>query len=55
MGQPQSGTWQFLSNETQISTVEGGITHTSNIILLNGNTYTWHDVPKEDYAEMIPE
>jgi hypothetical protein len=54
MGQPQSGTWQFLSNETQLSTIEGGVTHTSNIILLNENMFTWHDVPFGNYGEMIP-
>lgn len=54
MGQPQSGTWQLLNNETQLSTIEGGVTHTSNIILLNGNTFVWHDIPFGTYAEMIP-
>jgi hypothetical protein len=54
MGQPQSGTWQLLNNETQLSTIEGGVTHTSNIVLLNGNTFVWHDVPLGIYAEMIP-
>ena len=54
MGQPQTGTWQLVSNETQLSTTKGGVTHTSNIILLNGNSFNWHDVPFENYAEMIP-
>ena len=53
-GQPRSGTWQFLNNETQISTIEGGVTHTSNIIVLTENMFTWHDVPFSNYAEMIP-
>jgi hypothetical protein len=53
-GQPRSGTWQFLNNETQISTIEGGVTHTSNIIVLTENMFTWHDVPFGNYAEMIP-
>ena len=54
MGQPKSGTWQLVSNDTQLSTVEGGVTHTSNIIVLDGNNFTFHDVPENVYAEMIP-
>ena len=54
MGQPQSGTWQLVNNETQLSTTEGGVTHVSNIILLTGNSFKWHDVPFGNYAEMIP-
>ena len=54
MGQPKSGTWQLVNNETQLSTTEDGVTHTSNIILLTGNSFNWHDVPFGNYAEMIP-
>jgi hypothetical protein len=54
MGQVKSGTWQFLNGETQVSTTEDGVTHTSNIIVLAENMYTWHDVPFGTYREMIP-
>ena len=54
MGQAKSGTWQFLDNESQVSTTEGGVTHTSNLIVLIEDMFTWHDVAYGNYGEMVP-
>ena len=50
-----SGTWQFLSDETQTQVVNEVGTYTSNIILINDTKYEWYDQVSGRYGKMIPQ
>ena len=54
-GQTQTGTWQWMNNESKVSTTEGGITHSSNTIVLTDDMYTWYDDVEGTYGEMVPQ
>jgi hypothetical protein len=53
-GQPQTGVWSFVENETKVRSVENGQTHTSRIIILSEDEYVFYDEAYGTYGEMIP-
>lgn len=54
-GVNQTGTWKYTDNNTKVTTVENGETHSSTTINLSASNYTWHDVPNNTYGIMIPQ
>jgi hypothetical protein len=55
-GQTVISTWQFINNETATQTTNSVGTFTSNIIVLNENSYIWFDPASSNgtYAKMVP-
>lgn len=54
-GSNKSGTWQFVNDETGVSTTEDGATHVNTIRTLTKDRYIWFDPIEDTYGEMIPQ